>query len=371
MDSVFPFGFPIPTAGYLVLYVLTFVLHQAFMHYVLAGSFYLAGCTLFPGAGAISRSERPLANVLRDWMPFVLSAAITAGVAPLLFVQIVYPTAFYTANLLLSWRWVIVVPALIVVFYLLYLLKTRRFAQWTTAVRRTLSLFVAVSFVFVGFCWTANHLISMNESAWPEIYRTGDLELSSLEVLLRVLIWSGGAIPTMAVFASGQLALLSATNSSSGISEELARLAKWSLGGLTLSAISAAVYLCWMDEASRNLILGQFAFPYLIVAIAGLVLQAVAWGQVLRAGYRQLWLFVATLGCVFSILGVSVMREAIRLSHLDIAQLFANHEEAGNIGGLSVFLMFTLFNFGAIGLCVVLVRRGLRETSSAELSSND
>ena len=43
----------------------------------------------------------PLAAPLRDWLPFVLSAAITAGIAPLLFVQILYQRAFYTANLLL------------------------------------------------------------------------------------------------------------------------------------------------------------------------------------------------------------------------------------------------------------------------------
>ena len=38
MDTLFPFGFPFPTACYLALYVLTLALHAFFMHYVLAGS---------------------------------------------------------------------------------------------------------------------------------------------------------------------------------------------------------------------------------------------------------------------------------------------------------------------------------------------
>src|SRR5665213_3159326 len=120
MNELFPFGLPWPTVFYLTLYLLTFILHQAFMHYVLAGSMYVAWATIWPGRGPVPLTEQPLAAVLRDWMPFLLSAAITAGVAPLLFIQIVYQHQFYTANLLLWWRWMIVVPVLIIAFYLLY-----------------------------------------------------------------------------------------------------------------------------------------------------------------------------------------------------------------------------------------------------------
>ena len=116
MNLPFPFDEPLATAFYTILLVLTFAMHQAFMHYVLAGSLYVAWASLFPGSNrqptnsvilVLPRNERPLALILRDWMPFILSAAITAGVAPLLFIQIVYQRQFYTANLLLSWRWMI------------------------------------------------------------------------------------------------------------------------------------------------------------------------------------------------------------------------------------------------------------------------
>ena len=51
-----------------------------FMNYVLAGSAYLAAHSVFRGR---TNEESPLAELLRDWMPFMLSAAITAGIAPL------------------------------------------------------------------------------------------------------------------------------------------------------------------------------------------------------------------------------------------------------------------------------------------------
>ncbi|MDB5335459.1 MAG: hypothetical protein JWN70_1078, partial [Planctomycetaceae bacterium] len=69
MNLPFPLGFPAPTAFYLTLYVLTFALHQAFMHYVLAGSLYVAWSTTFPGRESVSRNDQPIAATLRDWLP--------------------------------------------------------------------------------------------------------------------------------------------------------------------------------------------------------------------------------------------------------------------------------------------------------------
>lgn len=377
MNVLFPFGLPFPTAFYLVLYVLTFALHQAFMHYVLAGSFYVAWCNLLPANGETSRvgrtgsplyiensrTEQPLCSCLRDWMPFALSAAITAGVAPLLFVQIVYPKAFYTANLLLSWRWMIVIPVLIVVFYLLYLVKSKRYATWSTPIRTVLAIFIAGSFVFVGFCWTANHLISMNEASWPDIYVTGNVALSSAEVALRVLIWSSGAVLTMAVFAGWQLFWKITDDNTDLIQLELRRLSRWSLGAVLLGAIASVTYLYQLDSNTRDSIQVASAYPYLILAIFGSLMQASAWIRIWRGGFERLWMIVATLGCLFGLIGVSVVREVIRLSHLDITQLIDNHAAAHQIGGFAVFLLFSVINLGVIGYCVWLVSRGLNRAA--------
>ena len=118
MNQMFPFGFEDHLSFYLVVYVVTLVVHVFLMAYVLAGSLWLAWATLFPGTESPPRTKQPMARILRDWMPFALSGAITAGVAPLLFVQILYAKQFYTANLLLGWRWMVVIPVLVLAFYL-------------------------------------------------------------------------------------------------------------------------------------------------------------------------------------------------------------------------------------------------------------
>ena len=107
-----------PTA-WLALYLGTLALHAVFVSYVFAG----AGYALI---AAVRKPDDALAARVRDWLPFMLGAGITAGVAPLLFVQLLYQRRFYTANLLMGPRWGAVVPALIIGFYCCCISRRRR-----------------------------------------------------------------------------------------------------------------------------------------------------------------------------------------------------------------------------------------------------
>ena len=82
---------------WLALYLVTFALHAVFVSYVAAGSAYAL-------VAALRRSSDPIAARARDWLPFMLGAGITAGIGPLLFVQLLYQRRFYSANLLMGPR---------------------------------------------------------------------------------------------------------------------------------------------------------------------------------------------------------------------------------------------------------------------------
>ena len=361
MDSTFPLGFPTPTALYLVLYVATFIIHQALVGYVVAGSLYVAWATIAPGRGDTPRAEQPLASALRDWLPFVLSATITAGVAPLLFIQIVYPRHFYTANLLLSWRWMIVIPVLITAFYLLYLIKGATFSKWSYQVRAAVVLAVAACFLFVGFCWTANHLVANNESAWPEVYASGNVSLSATLVALRMLVWVGGACASMAVIAGWQLAAQSGSPSSQPIAVEIRRLARFSLGGLALASAAATAYLLQSDQAVSLSTLRVFALPYVVAAVIGVLVQAAAWAMQWRLGMNRRLLAMASFGYILALVGASVLRETVRLASVDIAELYQRNADAAAVGGFSVFLVFVVLNVAVITGCIWIVQKGIRK----------
>jgi hypothetical protein len=360
MDRLFPLGFPGPTAFYLTLYVLTFALSQALMHYVLAGSLYLAWATTWRGKASVTREKQPLAATLRDWMPFLLGAAITAGVAPLLFIQIVYQRQFYTANLLLWWRWMLVVPVLIVAFYLLYLIKSTIMIKWPQLARAAVGFGTASCFVFVGFCWTANHLLGNSVVNWPEVYVTGQLPFDAWTVVPRMLIWMGGSFTTMAVIVGWQLRYQERRQTGNVLGNSTRPLAALSLGGLGVAVTAATVSVLQTDGPTRQMLFGNLALPYVLLTVLGVAVQATAW--IIHWRSERLidgWLAAASVGAAFSLLGVSVIREVARIRDVDFTSLFPRHAEAAAISGFSVFLISAVIVLLLMAWCVRLVRRGL------------
>ncbi|WP_010586833.1 hypothetical protein [Schlesneria paludicola] len=369
MTAIFPFGFSYPTAFYLTLYVLTFVLHQAFMHYVLAGCLYVTWSTIFPGLIVRPRAAQPLAATLRDWMPFMLSAAITAGVAPLLFIQIVYQSHFYTANLLLWWRWMIVIPVLITAFYLLYLIKSAWLWNRVYSLRVAVVVATSLCFVFVGFCWTANHLIACHGERWAEIYATGHLPLTASIVIPRMLVWIGGSFATMAASVGWQIWRQEERidqnpdrepESYGEFPSSVRTLVRLAGGGMSVALVAGIVTLIQCDDAARSLIFGALGLPYLLLVILGVITQALGWAQQWRARqFCSFGMWAVSIGCLASLLGVSVIREGLRLGAIDITSLAPRHAEASTVGGFGVFLVATVIVVAAIAWCIRTVQRGM------------
>ena len=356
MDAPFPFGFPLPTAFYLCLYLVTLVVHAVFMNYVLAGSAYLAAAHVIGGA---SLDENPVVAKLRDWMPLMLSAAITAGIAPLLFLQIIYSKQFYTANLLLFHRWMAILPLLIIGFYLAYLVKAKRLRVWPWPARAAVGCGVFACFAFVGWSWVENHLLSVAPQVWAGQYHSGELVFHSPELVPRLVLWFTAAFPTMALLVAWQLwdardKSIDATAPPPGSR----RISAVALAGLTASSLAAVAYLTAMGPDARATITGALARPYLVLALVGGLIQAVAWAGHYRHGRLSLgWLSLASAGLLIGFTGMAVCNEATRLAALDIASLYPDHAAAWQVGGFPAFVFFLLVNFALVFYCIRLVRR--------------
>jgi len=354
MEAPFPAGLPLATAFYLTLYVLTLVIHVLFVSYVLAGTAYLAAVHFLPGHPAAPRHKGGAAEALRDWMPLGLSGAITAGVAPLLFIQILYQRAFYTANLLLFHRWMAILPVLIVGFYLLYLLKSRRAAEGPAWRGGALALAAWLCFAFTGYSWTENHLLSLQPGAWPAFFGAGSYFFWTAALLPRLSLWAAGTIPVMALLVCWQLWLGGA-----GSPAEVRRLAALALLGLLLSALAAAGYGTLLPPAAREFASGGAGSAYLGLALIGWMFQAGIWLTFWsKPDLRPGLLAAASAGALLSVLGMTVLREGVRLASLPVDRLYALHERASRVGGLGVFLFFFVLNAALVGWCVVLARKG-------------
>ncbi len=364
MDAPFPFGLPFPTAFYLTIYLVTLMVHIVFMNYVLAGSAYLAAASVMRGMAA---EESPIYRLLRDWMPFMLSAAITAGIAPLLFLQVLYKEQFYTANLLLFYRWMAMLPALILGFYLAYLLKTKLVRGWPLIGRIAVGGGVFACFAFVGWSWVENHLLSLRpKSEWTAWYGSGEVLFRSPELVPRLVLWFTAAFPTMALVVGWQIYCSSkdwserTTDAESRV-EHLPgsrRTSFIALAGIVVSSAAAGTYFVFLSPAARGAITGVVGFIYLLFAIGGGTIQFVAWlPQFWQQRLSKFWLTVASVGLVINFIGMAVVNEATRLASLDISTLFDRHRQAWRIGGFPVFVAFFVINLALMAYCVTIVGR--------------
>ena len=364
MLSMFPIGLPWPTVMYLVLYIVTLIIHVVFMNYVLAGSWYLVSISLFERRTA-DQLPSLVAGTLREWLPFMLSAAITAGIAPLLFVQILYKRNFYTANLLLFHRWMAILPVLIVAFYLLYIWKAKRVQAWPRLITFPLGLLTFSGFAFIAWSWTENHLLSINPGAWAEHYADGDMMYRSREVLPRLAVWFAGSFPTLALVLGWQLWYLQRDVPD----EETVgrhRMSLLALSGLITAAIAVALYGVALPPEVREAVTGIMGWPYVFLAGCGWGVQFASWLQIRRSPrLEKIWLATASAGLLMTLVGVAMIREIIRWFRLDGNALFPLHEQSAGVGGLPLFLVFFVVNAALVAYCIIRVRRGLAAGASA------
>jgi hypothetical protein len=363
LHAMFPFNLPGPTIWYVVLYVVTLLLHVAFMSYVLAGSVMLglAGLRGMLGLGERNRQAAasawsPVTRILKDWMPFVLSAAITAGIAPLLFVQILYQQEFYTANLLSFHRWMSILPVLIVAFYLLYLLKAHRI-EGRVVLQGIVSMLVMASMLFVAWSWIENHLLSLDRSAWPGQYEREMMVYTSPAIVPRLAFWVVSAFATGALLISWQIRSGASDVGEQAVTQSGRPLASLAIATIVPAAIGMLPVFLW-PLGDKPQATGTMLWAW--VSIAGAALAAVAWGAVAWRGVLNPGLLTAaSIGTGLFWLGALAVRESARIATIGIETVAARHRDVGTLAGFIVFLVFAVLGIGTIAWVIRSVRRAV------------
>lgn len=362
MSDLFPFQLPAATAWYAVLEVATLLLHVVFMTYVLAGTIMLgvAGGRGLLGREGGTSAWQPVATLLKEWMPFALSAAITAGIGPLLFVQILYQQEFYTANLLSSHRWMAILPVLIVAFYLLYVLKAHRLEGRRIA-QGTVAFVIMTCMLFVAWSWVEDHLRSLDRAGWAEQYASDDLVYTDRAIGPRLVFWIAAAFPTACAVIAWQL-----RHGASGIARDVGERALRPLAGLSLAMLVLAALDAWpalTGPAKENALIAtkaNFTVASVLLAL-GSVLQALHWLPVWRGGRpTTAQRYGLAAGVVLFWLGALVAREVARLSALATPELFARHDKVATTAGFGVFLVFAVITIGVVAWIVATVSRATR-----------
>lgn len=159
-----PVGIPAPAWMLQTLLIFTFVLHIIAMNLLVGGVAIL--CINLRKKE--DEFRRVLAERISKALPPTMAITITLGIAPLLFLQVLYGQAFYTSSILMAWSWLAIIPLLLISYYGLYIVHFK--PKWAGNYSTLIAWGSAILILLIGFIFSNNSTLMLNPQKWSEIY---------------------------------------------------------------------------------------------------------------------------------------------------------------------------------------------------------
>jgi hypothetical protein len=163
-----PLPLPAPVGLLWALLQLTFLFHLVAMNVVLGGSI-LALHERFSRRAEGARHRAALLASFAGALPVAVAATVTLGVAPLLFVQVLYGRLFFTSSILMAGFWLTIVPLVILAYYGAYRLAFRGEAPGGGP--RGVAALVTLLFAVVAFLQVSNATRALRPETFLGVYR--------------------------------------------------------------------------------------------------------------------------------------------------------------------------------------------------------
>jgi len=180
------------------LLMLTFPLHLIAMNAMLGAALTAFIAHLLPGY-----SCRALSHELAKALPFLVAFTVNLGVAPLLFVNVIYGHLLYTSTVMMGLFWLAVIPIMIIAYYLAYIYD---FSFKKLANMAMFSIFaVLVLLMTVGFIFTNNMTLMISPDSWTRWFSTPGgtlLNLADPTLLSRYLHMMTGSLAVGGLFVA-------------------------------------------------------------------------------------------------------------------------------------------------------------------------
>lgn len=193
-----PLPLPAPVLLLWALEQLTFLLHVLAMNALLGGT--LLVLWLGRRGGPNAENAARLRALLAGAAPVLMAATVSLGVAPLLFVQVLWGRLFFTSSVLMAWPWLSVVALVIAAYYLSYALAQG--GGRVAARARALRLLLALLLLAVAFLYVNNMTLMLRPDAFLDLYRADgrglQLNLADRTLLPRYLHFVLGAVAVAA-----------------------------------------------------------------------------------------------------------------------------------------------------------------------------
>jgi hypothetical protein len=190
-----PAPLPAPAWLFQALLLVTFFIHILFLNVTLGGA--VIGTVHGLLAKGPDAPGRRLGRLLVSLLPASVSFTVTTGVAPLLFVQLLYGQMFYAATVLVAWLWLAIIPLIVVGYYSVYVYKF----EVGVPGGRTLWLGVAAAcFVVVAAIQVLVNVLQLTPPRWEAVATAVGAVAQDPTVLPRYLHFMLGSLAVAGIF---------------------------------------------------------------------------------------------------------------------------------------------------------------------------
>ncbi|MBE0585084.1 MAG: hypothetical protein IH612_15155 [Desulfofustis sp.] len=296
---------PVAWGWFQFFLLLTFPLHLLAMNAMLGGLAVGVGQQFIGGA-----VRDRLAHRLAIALPLVIAFAVNFGVAPLLFLQVLYGQFMYTSSILMGVFWIAIVPLLIIAYYGAYLYDFK-FSRLGGA-GKWIGLAVVLMLLTIAYFFVNNMLLmSLPESfAGYFQHRSGTMLASAEPVFLpRYLHMVVGALAIGGLFVAlvGQFR----GDQDGELAVHARAVGMKVFFRLTLVNICLGIwYLLSQERDTMLLFMGGNRGATAVFSLALLLIVAI----LVVAYQRRLWLTVG--GVVLLVYLMSFMRAWLRSDYL-------------------------------------------------------
>lgn len=158
-----PDAIPVHWGWFKVLLLTTFILHLLCMNTMVGIGIIALARSLFNRTGASAYNREISAK-----LPYTIAFTVNMGVAPLLFIQVLYGQFIYTSSLLMAVYWLSITAILIVAYYSAYL---HHYTFDSAGPARDVFMAITViNLLVIGFFFSNNMTMMLSPGGWARYF---------------------------------------------------------------------------------------------------------------------------------------------------------------------------------------------------------
>lgn len=349
-----PIALPAPFWVFKLLLVVTFLLHILAMNFMLGGGVLAAFARW---RGRQDENARRLFEEVSKNIPSLLAATITLGIAPLLFLQVLYGQFFYTSSVIVGWPWFLVIVFVTLAYYGFYLVAFKHQAAHRHA--GGIIVFSLLLIVTVGFTYTNNLTLALTPEKWAAQYHANpsgwNLNWSEPTLIPRFLHFMVAAVAIGGLYIAG-LGLLR-WKKDAAYGRYLIRYGgRWFMYTTMVQFIVGLWFLISQPRSQMMLFMGDnvLATAAFFIGLLAALAAVFVTSEALRKEDPRPGLYLVT-GLMFGVIVfMLIMREILQDSYLAAHFNAANFSVATQWEVLPLFLALFL---AGVGLWGVMMKR--------------